>query len=441
MPKYNYLIIAFLLTCVAALADDPGITKARLIQESDTSYTFEVDIAQAFLWAIKAPVFPDRFIIDDLNIENQSGWITLKAHISTSEEPLSAKDEIVLPWTRNGADITVQWIDGTTYKGLYQRTLDGIHVPLKELMTVQKTTQEVLRENFVLGMKHLPFKLVHIFLIIALVWAFPSIKVIRYLFAMTLGQWVAMILVGLGMPGIDLLFSDILIVIAILFVSYSVIYKIKFKYLAFLLFLIGVSHGISFVHEISVIDLPRDQRIQALFAFAFAIDLGHYIMALILLSLMPLLQRKATIQRWIPILTGSVAVFLILLIARENVLSLNIQILDLNRPQVSATYKASAKAPGMSGKKALQGKGLMTTPVMVFLSVEPFEVRQEILVTAEAAIGVLGYDLHGETRMPPELQAKIKKELQDFVSSLDSTYIDKSLVFPVEQITSFVTLG
>jgi len=238
MPKYNYLLIAFLLTCVAVFADDPGITKARLIQETDTSYTFEVDIAQSLLWAIKAPVFPDRFKIVDLNVKNQSGWITLKAHITTSQDPLSHEDEIVLPWTRNGADITVQWKDGTTYKGLYQRTLDGIHVPIKELMTIQKTTKEVFGENFMMGMNHLPFKLVHIFLIIALVWAFPSIKVIRYLFAMTLGHWVSMIFVRLGIPGIDLLFSDILILIAILLVSYSSIHKIKFKYLPSFSFLL-----------------------------------------------------------------------------------------------------------------------------------------------------------------------------------------------------------
>ncbi len=89
-----------------AFADDPGITKVRLIQLNDTSYVFEADISQTLLWAIKSPVFPDRFQFSDFDFENQSGWITLSATLTTSGAPLSSNDEILLPWARNGVDIT-----------------------------------------------------------------------------------------------------------------------------------------------------------------------------------------------------------------------------------------------------------------------------------------------------------------------------------------------
>ncbi|MCK5462562.1 MAG: HupE/UreJ family protein, partial [Bacteroidales bacterium] len=300
--------------CGAVSADDPGITKVRLIQETDTSYIFELDIARQFLWTIKAPILPDRFRISDPQYEDQSGWITMKAKITTADESLSPKDEILLPWQRNGVDITVQWKDGKIYKGLFNRTLNGIHIPLSELMPVQKTTLEVLQESFEMGVRHLPFMLVHFLLTIVLVWAFPSFKVLRYLFMITLGQMAALILVELGIPGLDLLFSDLILMLIIFLVSYSVIYKIEFRFLKVFLFTAGAIHGASFVHDINVIDLPPLQRIQALFAFNLAMDLGHYLFALVLLLIIPSLQRIFNSIKWFPILTGSISVFLVLLI-------------------------------------------------------------------------------------------------------------------------------
>jgi len=438
----NYcLVIVFLLVCNIAFADDPGIAKVRLIQQTNTTYTFEIDIAQSLLWTIKEPVFPERFNLSDLEYEDQSGWITLRAKISTKQEPLSPKDEIVLPWIRNGVDISVQWNDGRIYKGLYQRTLDGIHIPLKELMPVNKKTEEVLQENFELGVKHFPFKFAHILLILALIMAFPSFRVFQYLFAITLGHWVAMFIVGQDITSIDLLFSEILILIAAFIISYSVIYGIKFKYLAILLFLIGVSHGISYVHEIDSVEITPTQKIQALFAFDLAIDLGHYLIALVLVLFILLLKKKIKIIRWIPLITGSMAIFLILLIGRENILSNNMRILEFQRYPKATIYKSSANAQGGSQRNAQQGKGIMTSPIMLYLSVEPYEVRQEILITAEVAFQILGSNFNDETKIPIKVQDRVKKDLQYAVSSSDIMYINNHRVVSTEQITNFVSLG
>ena len=91
-----------------ALADDVGITKARLIQKSEKSYVLEADVPQALIWAIKTPIFPDRFQVSGLEYIAQSGWIVVQATATTSSEPLTEKDELLLPWLRNGTSLTVQ---------------------------------------------------------------------------------------------------------------------------------------------------------------------------------------------------------------------------------------------------------------------------------------------------------------------------------------------
>jgi hypothetical protein len=207
---------AIIFTSGITFADDPGITKVRLIQVNDTSYVLEADVSQTLLWAIKSPVFPDRFQFSDFDFENQSGWITLRATLSTSGAPLSSEDEILLPWSRNGVDITAQWEDGTTSKGFFTRTLGGIHIPLSELLPEQKSTGEIFAEYMLLGFRHLTFRCMHILFIMSLVWALTRSRVLQYLLWYTFGQAMALILYELGLPGFDLLLSDLLLLLLVL---------------------------------------------------------------------------------------------------------------------------------------------------------------------------------------------------------------------------------
>lgn len=120
-------ILIVLLGYTSGSADDVGITKARLIQEAEKRYVLEADVTQALVWAIKAPVFPDRFQVSKLEYISRAGWIVVQA--TTTGEPLSAQDEILLPWVRNGVALTVQWMDGSVHQGLFLRSLEGIRVP------------------------------------------------------------------------------------------------------------------------------------------------------------------------------------------------------------------------------------------------------------------------------------------------------------------------
>ena len=85
---YFLLIFSFLLlSSQSVFADDVGITKTRLIQINDSTYVLEVDVTRQLVWAIKAPNFPDRFQVSELEFKTQSGWIVVQATASTSGGP------------------------------------------------------------------------------------------------------------------------------------------------------------------------------------------------------------------------------------------------------------------------------------------------------------------------------------------------------------------
>jgi hypothetical protein len=258
---------------------------------------------------------------------------------------------------------------------------------------------------------------------------------------MTLGEMVALILAELGIPGFDLLLSDLILVLIILLISYSIVSEKKFNFLNLLLFIAGVSHGLSFVHDINIIELQPLQRIQALFAFNLAIDLGQYVFALGLLLALPFLKKKLNNTKWFPVLTGSVSVFLVLLIFSENIIAGKLQILNVQTSPVSVTYQNPAQFANLSTRQVQRGKGLMTTPLKVYLSVEPYEIREEILIQALVVQQYLSFLEKELKKIPVELQEQIKKEIQEIVSFTNTIYVDNQLLTPADNIVNFVTLN
>jgi hypothetical protein len=225
-----YIYITFIIIAFVSKvnADDVGITSARLIQISDSSYSFEADATVQLVSMITKPVFPDRFQVSKLEYTDKSGWILIKAIATTSGDPLNPDDEILLPWLRNGVSLTVQWKDGTMSRGFYMRALDGLHIPMNTLMPVDKTLWEVCSESFLIGLKHIPPLYIHLLLIIALSILLVPGRLFKSLLWYAFGQGFSLILIEFGVPGFDLLFTDILIVLFILcavFLRISVIIK------------------------------------------------------------------------------------------------------------------------------------------------------------------------------------------------------------------------
>jgi len=374
--------------------------------------------------------------------ENQSGWITIKVRITTDKQPLNPHDEILLPWLRNGADISAQWLDGKTFKGLFKRSLNGIHVPLKELMPVAKTTSEVIKESFQLSVRHLYFMLAYLLLLFILIWTFPSSKVFNYLLAMVFGQMTAMVFVDIyWIEGFDLLFSDILILLCVLIISYANLYRKKFHSFGVLLFLLGIIHALGFVHDIKELELQNFQGVQSLFIFNLTTGLALILCAILVLAFVKIIRKTNIIRKWFPIIIGSMSVFMMLLIFQDRVKTGKLQILKFPESEAAIAYKAPSQSPGLSSKPIQKGPGMMLTPIMLYLSVEPFEVRQEILVQASAAMQYFDFNPEDKSHIPVHAQQKIKEQMQEKILSGTSCIINNKKEQPSEIIDNFVTLG
>jgi hypothetical protein len=434
-------LILFLLFAKIGFADDVGITKARLIQKNDSTYVLEVDVTRQLVWAIKAPIFPDRFQVTDIEFVTQSGWIVVQVTATTSGKPLSAEDEILLPWFRNGVDLTVQWLDGSLYQGLFLRSLEGIHIPISLLMPTTKNLSEVCKEHFIIGLEHFFFNGIHLLFVLVLVILASSARVFKILLYYLFGQAFSLILFELGIPAFDLLFIDVMGVILIFMLSYAVVKQKSIYQYFYIIFLFGLLHGLSYAKELSLFELELDHRLPALFMFNIAIDLSNYVSAILLFLLLKAIIGYTKVKKVLVYSSGVISVVLLLILFQENIFAGKIDVLNISDSKIATQLSLPTSPTQQSGVKNQTGARKLTNPIMAYLSVEPYEVRMEILVQARTAVRLLGVDDKGIESIPVESLEQVKMGILRTFQKSNSISIDGNEVEAVLTRADFVTLG
>jgi len=435
------LTLAFLALGTVAFADDVGITKARLIQVSEKSYLIEADVNRALVWSIRAPIFPDRFKVSEVEFINQSGWIVVQATATTEGEPLSARDRILLPWMRNGASLTAQWLDGTIRQGLFLRSLEGIHVPMKLLMEVRRSLPEVCREHFKMGFQHVSFNGIHLLFAAAICLVFPAAMAFKTLGYYTFGQALSLVVSDMGVPGFELLFVDVLGIVLVFLMMLSKYQDKRTRSFMLLAAVYGLLHGLAYAQGLKSLELTPDQQAPALFMFNLGIDFGHFATAAMLLLFFKVARDSERLKKFAIYTVGSMAVTILLVIFQNNVIAGKTNILPFEKTQIATRFALPAGGKAQTGGPRPRGARKLTSPIMTYLSVEPYEVRQEVLIRARAAVQFLGVDDRGKAGIPVSSQHAIKQGILTVFQNANPISIDGSVPAPVLTRADFVTLG
>ncbi len=440
LSKSAIFLLVFFTNSV--FADDIGINAVRLIQLSDSTYIFETDFTQQVVYDFEIPIFPERFKVSQPVFTDKAGLLTITLNVSTSGRPLNSKDVILLPWRRNGASVTVRWLDGTISQGLFLRTIEGIRIPITILKQNTKTTTEVIKESIVLGLKHIRFSYIHVLLIISLVFFLPKRKLINTVLVYAFGQATSMLFFELGLPGFDLLFVDLLLLFLVIALAIKAIKDSAFNYLYLLLFGIGLLHGLSLGNELKVLELPMDLALVSLFICHITIDLIQFGLILVLMFIIiPLLKNKVKFYKGLKYALGTIAVFLILGIFVNHVLTGDTKILIQSASQNNTTFPELPQQNQSKATTRPQAAQTMTNPILSYLSIEPFEVRHEILIKAGTALELLNISYNEETALPIDSLASIKNRISKLFVETISIQIDGREEAPILSKADFVTLG
>jgi len=114
-----------------------------------------------------------------------------------------------------------------------------------------------------------------------------------------------------------------------------------------------------------------------------------------------------------------------------------LQFKEIKFPEFTLPVSQKTQAGGQRPRGARR----LTNPVMSYLSVEPYEVRQEILIQARAAVQFLGVNDKGMGSIPLESLEPVKKGILAAVQKANPIFIDGQPAKPILARADFVALG
>jgi hypothetical protein len=193
--------------------------------------------------------------------------------------------------------------------------------------------------------------------------------------------------------------------------------------------------------EMAELNLDVYQKIIAVFTYDIAVDVVQFGFALLLLPIFETLNKRRTGYKPIIYAVGILSVAMVIGIFNQKVLPGDTRIVEFptekNVVQNSLPKSQITQSTANRPQAAIQ----LTTPIMSYLSVEPFEVRHEILVNAGAALELIGMEDSWMGSMPEVEQELVKQQALELFKGNNRTLIDGKEVTPVLTLIDFVTLG
>jgi len=351
----------------SALADDVGISTARLLEQEPGVYLIEVDVTPLLAPGFLPPVLPARFEATGKPEHVRLGaTMQIRYRFAAAGQPLASGERILLPWSRTGIDLTARWADGSFHRGFFARGPAGISVPVDALREARTSLPEILIRQISNGVRFSLRTAVVWLLVAALVLARrrQAYRDLRWLAG---GLALSFVAVDLSVPAPPLEVAVLLPAVAAA-ILVRLAFATSMPAPGLMLAGVGLLLGSGYASVLGADPLP------ALFGFGLGV-VGTAAGQLVLLNLvLPRLPRAVT-----GTLVGGLAVAAILtglVLDQAGAQGLR----QANPAALNSFALPKVQAPGTGSQVAPPRK--LEDPLVAFLTVEPFEVRLEYLLRA-----------------------------------------------------------
>jgi hypothetical protein len=438
-----FLAVLFLATVQPSIADDVGITSARLIELGEGGYALEADISPRMVAALRPPVVPGRFTLAERPTYRRVGvGLVVRYEFGGSEQPLQAGDALLLPWARSAVLLTARWRNGTVQRAMFPRRVVSIPIPIEVLKPVERTAVEVARQHFGLGFERLQWMALRALLALGIVAvAGGTRRAFRLLLVFAGGHALAMVGVDLGVPPQPPELAAAGLGIAAALLAGSALRDEEEVRLWPLILAAGGVDGLGMADVLSVSGLDPGNVVPALFGTLVGIDLA--LLAFTLFA--AVLWRRVPAGR----LADGVTVGLGGLAAAGVIAAVSTGFSATAEAGIDpADRMAAARYDLRSGTGAGGGAGRATPPprrleesAMIFLTIEPQEVRVEVLLSLQDFLEPLRIDGGPGSVAPPEVQGEIAARARRMVAGTIELAIDGREAVPLLARTDFVSVA
>ena len=286
----------------AAHAHTLGVDKADFTEMKDGSYHLVSHVPPRYQPLITAPELPAR-CAQVGNPRGARGDYEVR-FVFTCKSPLTAEDEIILPWRREGAMMTVTWLNEEPVTRFAGKEGGVITLNLAEYLAGSGSIWAGAKRYTLLGIEHILIGIDHLLFVLALLFVVGGgWRLVQTITAFTVAHSITLGLATLGYISMPSAPVEAAIALSIVFLCVEIIHAqqgrpgITFTYPWIVAFAFGLLHGLGFAGALSDIGLPPSEIPLALLFFNVGVELGQLIFVFAVLAVMVLLRYSAGITR------------------------------------------------------------------------------------------------------------------------------------------------
>lgn len=286
-------LAGFLFGSAPASAHTLGVDKAELTETAPGTYELVSKVPQRLAGLITTPVLPDRCAFEG-SPRGERGIYHVR-FVFTCDTRLTADEQILLPWKREGALLTVRWHGQEPVTKLVSREGDAITLELADYRAESGSTLRAASRYTVLGFEHILEGLDHLLFVLALMIVVrDGWRLVKTITAFTIAHSITLGLATLGYVNLPPAPVEASIALSIVFLCTEIVHaargrkSLTYAYPWIVAFAFGLLHGLGFAGALSEIGLPPDEVPIALLFFNIGVELGQITFVLVILAIVRL---------------------------------------------------------------------------------------------------------------------------------------------------------
>ena len=301
-------MIRFALLLLLTLATSPisahtlGVDKASLVELADGSYHLISHVPPRYQPMITTPELPERCALEG-SPRGARGAYEVR-FVFVCESPLTADDEIALPWRREGAMMTVTWRGQEPVTKFAGKEGGVITLQLAEYLAGSGSFWAGAKRYTLLGIEHILVGIDHLLFVLALLFVVRNgWKLVQTITAFTVAHSITLGLATLGYINMPSAPVEAAIALSIVFLCVEIVHArqgrkgLTFSYPWVVAFAFGLLHGLGFAGALSEIGLPPGEIPLALLFFNIGVEIGQVLFVFAVLAVMLFLRYITRLER------------------------------------------------------------------------------------------------------------------------------------------------
>ncbi|MEP2703399.1 MAG: HupE/UreJ family protein [Roseibium sp.] len=278
------LLFGMIFSCSAlwspTFAHTLGVDKADLIEREPGAYELISKVPSKLASLITTPILPSRCDFDG-SPRGERGYYEIRFRFNCVS-PLTLDDQLVLPWKREGALLTVRWHGQEPVTKLASRNGEAIVVYLADYLAGSGSVFRAATRYTLLGFEHILEGIDHLLFVLALmIMVRDGWRLVKTITAFTVAHSITLGLATLGFVNLPSAPVEASIALSIVFLCTEIVYASRkrksqtYSYPWIVAFAFGLLHGLGFAGALSEIGLPPNEIPIALLFFNIGVELGQ----------------------------------------------------------------------------------------------------------------------------------------------------------------------